>query len=149
MSKTTAHSSRNLGYSVVIGLLVGLGAALMFAAGFFFRDIVAPSVSSVLASSPGSPDDYSLLNEVQGLLDAQYLREQPDLTTRQYAAVRAVLSTLDDRYTFFIDPPVAQSESDALAGTYGGIGVQVHRNEAGQFVLYPFDEFSRSPCRHQ
>jgi carboxyl-terminal processing protease len=49
-----------------------------------------------------------------------------------------MLQALDDRYTFFIDPPVAASESDALAGTYGGIGVQVQRNEAGEVVLYPF-----------
>ncbi len=140
MSKSTTHRPRNLGYSVVIGLLVGLGAALMFAAGFFFRDITGlPFNSSVLAASQNTAeDDYPLLQEVQHLLDSQYLRRQPDLTTREYAAVRAVLATLEDRYTFFIDPPVAQSEFDALAGTYGGIGVQVHRNEAGQFVLYPF-----------
>ncbi len=45
---------------------------------------------------------------------------------------------MNDPYTFFIDPPVAQSESDVLAGQYGGIGVQVKHNEQGFFVLYPF-----------
>jgi carboxyl-terminal processing protease len=45
---------------------------------------------------------------------------------------------VSDPYTFFIDPPVAASESDVLAGTYGGIGVQIQRSEAGELVLYPF-----------
>ncbi|HVU11376.1 MAG TPA: S41 family peptidase, partial [Phototrophicaceae bacterium] len=45
-----------------------------------------------------------------------------------------------DRFTFFIEPPTAASESDVLAGTYGGIGVQIHRNEQGQFALYPYKD---------
>jgi carboxyl-terminal processing protease len=50
------------------------------------------------------------------------------------------MGALEDRYTFFIDPPVAQSESDALAGTYGGIGVQLQRSASGDFVLFPFPD---------
>src|SRR5690606_30370987 len=86
------------------------------------------------------PNGYPLLDEVQALLDAHYLREQPSAREREYAAIRGMLSTLGDRYTFFIDPPVAQSESDVLAGTYGGIGVLIQRNEAGVIVLYPFPD---------
>ncbi|NJL54787.1 carboxyl-terminal protease, partial [bacterium] len=41
--------------------------------------------------------------------------------------------------TFFIEPPVARSESDVLAGTYGGIGVNLSRSVTGQFVLTPFE----------
>jgi carboxyl-terminal processing protease len=51
-----------------------------------------------------------------------------------------MLGSLNDSNTFFIDPPVAQSESDVLAGTYGGIGVSVSRDEAGNFVLFPFPD---------
>ena len=81
-----------------------------------------------------------LLGEVQTLLDQHYLRQQPDATAREYGAIRGVLGTLNDHYTFFIEPPVAQSESDVLAGTYGGIGVQVKRSEPGTLVLYPFPD---------
>jgi carboxyl-terminal processing protease len=35
---------------------------------------------------------------------------------------------------------VAASESDVLAGTYGGIGVQIQRSEAGELILFPFDD---------
>ncbi|NWG17419.1 MAG: PDZ domain-containing protein [Chloroflexi bacterium] len=110
--------------------------AVMFAAGFFFRGVL--DFPSVMVSASSDTTGYPLLNEVQTLLDQYYLRPQPDHAARQYAAIRGVLSALNDRYTFLIDPPVAQSESDVLAGTYGGIGVQIQRSETGDIVLYPF-----------
>ena len=120
--------------SLLIGVAIGLSLALVFAAGFFARDLVN------LPTSIASTGSYPLLDEVQGLLDRHFLREQPSKDEREYAAIRGVLSALNDRFTFFIDPPVAASESDALAGTYGGIGVQIKRNERGDIELYPYDD---------
>src|SRR5690606_27184636 len=116
------RNPRSLGHALIIGALIGLGAALIFTAGFFFRDLVGMAFPTAFAASANADSDYPLLKEVQILLNHHYLREQPEYSQRQYAAIRGVLTTLEDRYTFFIDPPVAQSESDALAGTYGGIG---------------------------
>lgn len=126
--------------SIILGIVSGLGLALVFSAGFVVRDIL--NIPSVFASNgiDVEADGYPLLDEVQQLLDQHYLREQPSYTQRQYDAIRGLLIGLDDRSTFFIEPPVARSESDALAGTYGGIGVNITRNAAGEFVLYPFDE---------
>ncbi|MCU0480242.1 MAG: S41 family peptidase [Anaerolineae bacterium] len=87
-------------------------------------------------------EGYPLLDEVQELINQHYLRQQPDYQTRQYGAIRGMLSALGDRNTFFIDPPVAQSESQVLAGTYGGVGVLLRRNETGDFVMYPYPDSS-------
>jgi carboxyl-terminal processing protease len=125
--------------SILTGAFAGMALAVAFIAGFYVRGTTV-GTSSVPADSAG----YPLVDEVQALLDRAYLREQPDYAVRQYAAVRGLLGSLNDPYTFFIEPPVAQSESDVLAGTYGGIGVLVSRNERGEFVLYPFEE---SPAR--
>lgn len=121
--------------SLLVGIGIGLVLALVFAAGFFARDLI--DLPPALVSAEGN---YPLLDEVQGLLDRHYLREQPSFEARQYAAIRGMLSSLNDRFTFFIDPPVAASESDALAGTYGGIGVQIKRNESGEIELYPYED---------
>lgn len=121
------------GRSVLWGMLLGAALALAFAGGFFMREL-----SPLVIVSASSGAGYPLLDEVQALLDQTYLREQPDYTQRQYAAIRGMLSSLGDRNTFFIDPPVARSEAQALAGTYGGIGVQIKRNAQGLFELYPF-----------
>src|SRR5690606_3126475 len=106
-------------------VLAGLLLAIVFGAGFLTREIIDNSVDINTKES----GDYELLSEVEAILDRIYLRELPDYTSRQYGAIRGVLQTLSDPNTFFIEPPVAQSEADALAGTYGGIGVQLRLSE--------------------
>lgn len=126
---------REYGRSLALGALAGIMLAAIFAAGFFTRDLVdAP----LFAQS--SEENYPLLAEVETFLARYYLRQIPDETTRQYAAIRGVLGALGDSNTFFIEPIVAQSESDALAGTYGGIGVQLQRNVEGDYILFPFED---------
>ncbi len=131
------NMTRNFTRSILTGIVIGIGLAAVFTAGFVARDYIG-GVGG--AASAQSAEDYPLLREVQGLLDRHFLRDQPSYEQRQYGAIRGMLSTLDDRFTFFIDPPVAASESDALAGTYGGIGVQVTRRENGDVLLFPFDD---------
>ncbi|MEO1165171.1 MAG: S41 family peptidase, partial [Chloroflexota bacterium] len=118
------------------GAFFGLLIAIAFVCGFYVRDLFPAQV--YVPSVPPDDAGFPLVDEVQTLLDQIYLREQPSYTERQYAAVRGLLAGLDDSNTFFIDPPVAQSEADVLAGTYGGIGVLVNREASGAFVLYPF-----------
>ncbi len=118
--------------AVAQGVMLGLLVSAIFIAGIFVGDRF--SVDAQDRREPG----FELLGEVEDLLGAHYLRELPTGSEMEYAAIRGYLGSLSDPYTFFIDPPVAQSESDVLAGQYGGIGVQLKINERGQFVLYPF-----------
>lgn len=122
---------------IILGFALGAALAFSFAGGFVLRDVMGNALRAQAIGQVASVE-YPLLTEVQLLLNQHYLREQPDLTQRQYAAIRGMLGILGDPYTFFIDPPVAASESDVLAGTYGGIGVEIQRNEQGEIVLYPF-----------
>lgn len=131
------HNEQNLAKSLAWGLTFGIAIALSFSAGFITRDLVG---ISALASPLSDENGYPLLDEIQTLLDMNYLHQQPTYMERQYGAARGMLSTLEDRYTFFVDPPVAQSESDVLAGTYGGVGVQIQRSEQGELLMFPFDE---------
>lgn len=130
-SSEFAHNyRRSLLYGAAIGVLIGVA----FATGFALRGLIT------LPEVKATEDPYGLLVEVQTLIDQHYLREQPTQEERVYGAIRGLVSTLNDKYTFFVDPPVAQSESDVLAGTYGGIGVQIKRSEQGKLILYPFKD---------
>jgi carboxyl-terminal processing protease len=131
--------SRHTLTSIILGVTVSLGIALTFAAGYFLRDFTDGQIA-IAADDTTSTNDFDLVVEVQALLDQVYLREQPSPTVRQYAAIRGLLSSLNDPNTFFIEPAVAQSEADTLAGTYGGVGVLVQRNEIAEFVLYPYPD---------
>jgi carboxyl-terminal processing protease len=128
--------------AIIRGLLAGLLLGGMFAAGFLFRGAV-PSLAAnklydVQPQNLKSSQEYPLLAEAESLLNEHYLRSLPNQKQLEYGAIRGLLATLNDRLTFFVDPPVAASESNVLAGQYGGIGVQVKRDEQGRFVLYLF-----------
>ncbi|MBN1566081.1 MAG: S41 family peptidase [Anaerolineae bacterium] len=120
--------------AIARGVLAGLVLSTAFLAGFIVR-----GWDSATAQDQDT-ETFTLLNEVENLLTAHYLRDLPSESEMEYAAIRGYLGSLADPYTFFIDPPVAQSESDVLAGQYGGIGVQVKHNERGFFELYPFPD---------
>jgi len=127
----TLHNYRR---SLIFGALIGLAIGVAFAAGFFIRGLTDP------VKAQAAENNYALLNEVQSLVDQHYLRQQPDAQQREYGAIRGMIATLNDKYTFFVDPPVAASESDVLAGTYGGVGLQLDRSEDGKLVVYPFKD---------
>lgn len=114
--------------SLITGLLVGVA----FIAGFLVRERIRVTAQDTNSIS------FPLLSEVHQLVSEHYLRDMPQQQNLEYGAIRGYLGELNDPYTFFIDPPVAQSESDVLAGQYGGIGVQVKRDQNGAFVLFPF-----------
>ena len=116
------------------GMLTGALLSVVFLAGFILRG----QVPTQAQGKNNTRSEFPLLAEVRGLIAMHYLREMPPEREMEYAAVRGYLAGLEDPYTYFNEPVVAQSESDALAGQYGGIGVQVRRDEQGQFVLYPF-----------
>lgn len=120
--------------SLIFGAVIGLSIGIAFASGFFVRGMITPSPAQA------AEGQYALLNEVQSLLDQHYLRSQPNAQQREYGAIRGMIATLDDKYTFFVDPPVAASESDVLAGTYGGAGLQIERAEDGKLIVYPFQD---------
>ncbi len=113
------------------GALFGLLLVVVFSTGYFMRG----SRRSPLAFAQG---DYPTLSEVHTLLEEHFLHPLPDETTMQYAAIRGMVGALEDQHTFFVPPVVAQNESDALAGEYGGIGVEVQRDASGDYILYPY-----------
>ncbi|MBN2305665.1 MAG: S41 family peptidase [Anaerolineae bacterium] len=118
--------------AIARGVLTGAALSVAFLIGFVVRGHFQ------VTAQEHDNSQFPLLQEVGGLLEAHYLRELPPERELEYAAIRGYLGALSDPYTFFIDPPVTQNESEVLAGQYGGIGVQVRHNEQGLFVLYPF-----------
>lgn len=121
---------------MVSGLTLFLAMCLAFLAGFLARN--PESLPTPVTAQQA--DQFPLLTEAQGYVEEYYVKDQPDPKAVEYALIRAYLSQLGDPYTFFIEPAVAASESQALAGRYGGIGVDIQRNEQGDFVLYPYED---------
>src|SRR5258708_4921387 len=126
--------------AIVRGAFLGLLLTGIFIGGFWFRGTPAAARFSPPPDTTSAVGSYPLITQIQGLLNNNFLRDQPDQKQLEVAAARGMLSALNDKYTFLVDAPVAHSESDVLAGKYGGIGVLVQRDEVGNFALYPFPD---------
>lgn len=125
---------KSLLVAAIRGVLFGLLLVAVFIAGFIFRG----STRTPLAFAQGG--DYPILSDVHTLLEQNYLNPLPDDTELEHAAIKGMVGTLEDPHTYFIPPVIARNESDALAGEYGGIGVEVKRDIAGSYVLYPYPD---------
>lgn len=120
------------------GFLLGLvmWSALLLAGGYALRMMTAP-VEQRIMRIYGAGNHHALLDEAWALVEAHFVGEVPDATTREYGAIRGALSTLNDPYTVFIEPAPRAIERDHMRGAFGGIGVRLQRTPEGRIVLSP------------
>jgi carboxyl-terminal processing protease len=85
----------------------------------------------------GEPVNESLLNEAWRIIQEDFYGDIPSEQKRTYGAIRGSVQTLEDPYTYFIEPEPAVREQERLQGKFGGIGAYLQLNEEGQVVLDP------------
>lgn len=112
------------------GILATAVAAVAFGIGY---------IRGGYAASESQP--FALLTEVQGLVQQYYLGEMPTNEQQEYGAIRGLLGSVGDQYSVFLEPPAQELESQSLEGEFGGIGVNIRRNEQGIVVLSPFPDY--------
>jgi len=112
-----------------ISLAVGLG-------------YVAGLLTPTLTQSAGStnPSATALIGEAWQLVDGHFFGTLPPTPTRTYAAIRGMLSALNDQYTVLIEPPATRLEADQLRGQFGGIGADLRRDAEGHTLLTPYPD---------
>lgn len=120
------------GRSIILIVLVLLLAAVSFTAGYLAKGVV--STHAVSAS-----EEFDLLGEAWRWVETSYLGEIPPRNRVTYGAIRGAIGELGDPYTVFIEPPARDEERDSLRGSFGGIGANISRNEAGEVVLEPIE----------
>ena len=83
------------------------------------------------------PIDDNLLQEAWRVIYEDYYGDIPPRKARTYGAIKGSIQTLDDPYTFFIEPEPAVREQERLEGQFGGIGAYVQVDDQGRIVLEP------------
>jgi carboxyl-terminal processing protease len=109
---------------------------MLFSAGWLMhsRLVAASAPDPLITQSAGA---YTLLDEVWAHVRESFVGDVPTDTVRNYGAIRGELSTLNDRWTVLVEPQPHAVEREQLSGQFGGIGVEIHLNEAGRIVLSP------------
>src|SRR5919109_4710686 len=125
----------------VFAAINGLVLSLAFGAGYAVRALSegAPTSAAALFGTAAS-ERYPLLAEVRRLVEAHYIGPLPEEQALEYGAIRGFVAALEDPYTVFVEPQAHELESNSLQGEFGGVGVTVSQNEAGEIVLSPLPD---------
>jgi carboxyl-terminal processing protease len=109
----------------LISLLTGLGLITAFIAGYLLRDHQV------------SDQDLPILLEAKRLLIQHAYNPLPTDPSLEYGMIRGMLQASNDPYNSFSEPVQHELTTNNLAGKFGGIGVQLQRDQEGYTVLIP------------
>ncbi len=127
-----------------LGVVV-LGAVL-FAAGFFIgRDSVAPVelvTDAVNVETPESvPADFSDFWRVWNTINERYYdADSVESQEKVWGAISGLMNSLGDPYSVFLPPEETQYFNDIIAGSFGGVGMEIGKEDAGIVVIAPLKE---------
>ena len=132
---TPSRSAR----TALFGAAVALALVVTFTAGMGVGRIVGPSDPAPgrtpdPAASPGSlPTEYSLIKEAWDTLHSQYVgKDELDDRALIYGAIEGLTEAVGDTgHTDFMTPQERADRTDALSGSYVGIGVRIDPNDEG------------------
>jgi carboxyl-terminal processing protease len=114
-------------FLITFGALLLLSA--VFASGYWFRSTQDTGLNR-----------FPLLNAAYDILESNGLKSVPPHPDLEYGMIRGMVQAYNDPYTIFVEPVQHELESNALQGSYGGIGVSLGHDAEGYYVLYPFAE---------
>jgi len=134
---------RVIGTLLIVVLLVTT-AGTAFLAGFGvskFIDTNAASSSPAPTDAPpaeeftpppaqdSDQETFQLFWEVWEIVQENYYGEIPAIQQATYGAIQGMLDTLDDPYTYFVEPQIAAIFNEDIGGSFEGIGAYVQMRE--------------------
>jgi len=96
---------------------------------------------AIEAAALTDEEALQVLSEVWDLVESEFYGELPPPEERVYGAIRGMLGTLDDDYTSFIEPSIAEINRTDASGSFEGIGALVSMNEDDILeIVRPFED---------
>lgn len=81
--------------------------------------------------------DFTLLNDVWGILEKQYVAQPIDKTNAVYGAIHGLIASLKDPYTVFFSPDETKSFQEEIEGTFEGIGAEIGIKNEQLVIIAP------------
>lgn len=117
--------SRTFG-ALALSVLVIAMAAAAFGAGYLYHAHQAPT------------GEFPLLQEAYRIIQNHGLKDLPTGPALEYGMIRGMLQAYADPFSVFVEPAQHELDSNALQGSFGGIGVELNTDAEGNIVLVPF-----------
>lgn len=127
---------------VVVLLIVSafFGGWYLGKRGYVFEVRKNPPEIEVINRAPTNQEiDFALFWKVWNILRKEYLLRPVDGQKMFYGAVKGMVQSLGDPYTSFLPPSLNESVTNALNGTYEGIGAELGMEGGQLMVVAPLD----------
>jgi carboxyl-terminal processing protease len=99
------------------------------------QDVPTPTPVPIPTPTGEDEETFQLFWEVWDLVQRNFYGDLPDMQTVTYAAIEGMLITLDDEYTYFIEPSIAAILAEDASGEFEGIGAWVDMDEQGKLEI--------------
>jgi carboxyl-terminal processing protease len=104
------------------------------------ESIATPTPEPTENATLTDEEALQVLQEVWDLIESEFYGELPSPEERAYGAIRGMLATLDDDYTSFIEPSIAEINRTDASGSFEGIGALVSMTEDDILeIVRPFE----------
>jgi carboxyl-terminal processing protease len=131
-------SIRNLPVYLVILSAIGLAFGVGYISYPLLHGAPESGSAAVTEGLPAPPNDVEEMGAYWAaweILERDYFGAKPDDTTRTYGAIRGMVESFNDPYTYFVEPQPRELERDELAGRFGGIGANIVLTTTGYMLI--------------
>lgn len=113
---------------ILLSFIVGIGVGALLLSIF---STTANVLNSKQASTSSISEyfDEQYIEEVFEIFEERYLNELPDRSEASYGIIKGFISSLDDKYTSFLDPEEAEQYRESRDPSFDGIGVTLKFEE--------------------
>src|SRR3989344_5509590 len=127
--------------SIILSLVLG------FWGGFWFKAGTAPDVlagaKKLINLELGKPSeiDFSLFWKVYSDLQEKYVdssKLEPEKVL--YGAIGGMVNSIGDPYTTFFEPQNSKKFQEEIAGSFGGVGIEIGKREGVLTVIAPLKD---------
>lgn len=98
-----------------------------------------PTIKITNKFPPNSTVDFAEFWEVWDLVSARYLERPVDPQKMLWGAISGMVSSLDDPYTSYLPPELNETVTNAINGTYYGIGAELGLREGSLIIVAPLE----------
>lgn len=119
-------------------LIIAAGVVIIFGVGFKTGEY--KNNKSFLPTSPANSRnfDFNLLYETLDEVEGKFIdKKKIDYQKMYYGAIKGMVSSLEDPYTFFLTPEENEQSKEDLEGKFEGIGAQLGLKDGRVIVVAP------------
>jgi len=119
-------------------LLIASVVVLLFGTGYKLGEYKSLSGKNPTVATNSKNIDFTMFWKVWDMIEKKYVdKKKVDPKKMYYGAIKGLVASVEDPYTFFLTPVENKQSKDGLEGKFEGIGAQLGMKENRVVVIAP------------